>query len=82
MDSLVFRFEKWFFSNSWGPVEPYTAILGDYRIFKKAVQDIALNKTIIELGCLDGKWTEIYHGLANEVILVDLDNLIEPAIKH
>ena len=56
--------------------------MGDYRIVKKAVQDIALNKTILELGCLDGKWTQTYHGLANEVILVDLDKSIEPTLKN
>ena len=70
------------FSNSWGLVDAYNPGLVDYRIVKKAVQDIALNKTILELGCLDGKWTQTYHGLANEVILVDLDKSIEPTLKN
>jgi ubiquinone/menaquinone biosynthesis C-methylase UbiE len=70
------------FSNSWGSVDAYNPGLGDYRIVKKAVQEIALKKTVLELGCLDGKWTQTYHGLANEVILVDLDNSIEPTLKH
>ena len=70
------------FSNSWGLVDAYNLGLGDYRIVKKALQDITLNKTSLELGCLDGKWTQTYPWAANEVILVDVDKSIESTLKN
>lgn len=39
------------------------------------------NKTVLELGCLDGKWSKYFFGKAKDVILVDLDKRIENILR-
>jgi SAM-dependent methyltransferase len=68
------------FSEAWGKVDTYNFGLGDYRIINTEIRNLASEKVVLELGCLDGKWTTVYHEVAKNVWLVDLDNALEETL--
>jgi len=69
------------YSYSWGDPEKSDDILGNYLKIK---DDFLLpnikEKVVLELGCLDGKWSQYILPNAKEAILVDLNKSIIPLL--
>jgi ubiquinone/menaquinone biosynthesis C-methylase UbiE len=71
------------FSDSWGKVDQFNEGLGDYRIVKTKI--VSMNKrlvSVLEIGCLYGKWSEVLVENFDEVHLMDLtDDLLPTLVK-
>lgn len=67
------------FSFSWGKIDQYNEGLGDYRIVLKKI--ISMSKSfdsILKIGCLDGKWSEVLVEHFDEAHLMDLNDKLLP----
>jgi ubiquinone/menaquinone biosynthesis C-methylase UbiE len=69
------------FSSAWGKIDQYNEGQGDYRIVLKKI--ILMSKSfdsILEIGCLDGKWSEVLVEHFDEVHLMDLNDKLLPIL--
>ena len=69
------------FSLGWGEIDKYNKGLGDYRVVLKKI--ISMSKSfdsILEIGCLDGKWSEVLVEHFDEVHLMDLNDKLLPIL--
>ncbi len=69
--------------SSWGKQLEKEVVLGDYL----KIRDVFLlpnivNKTVLELGCLDGKWSQYIVPNAKHTFLVDLSKDILPILLN
>jgi ubiquinone/menaquinone biosynthesis C-methylase UbiE len=70
------------YSNHWGKIDQYNEGLGDYRIVKdKLVKLSESNKSVLEIGCLDGKWSKVLIDNFKDVHLIDLDDKLVPLLR-
>ena len=70
------------FSNHWGKINEYNKNLGDYRIVKKNLMKFSKShNTVLEIGCLDGKWSEVLIDNFKNVFLLDLNDKLLPFLK-
>jgi ubiquinone/menaquinone biosynthesis C-methylase UbiE len=70
------------FSFGWGKIDKYNKGLGDYRVVLKKI--ISMSKSfdsIVEIGCLDGKWSEVLVEHFDEVHLMDLNDKLLPILQ-
>ncbi len=67
---------------SWGgPLEE--KVLGDYIKIKNCfLLPHISNKSVLEIGCLDGKWSQYIVPIAQHTFLVDLSKEILPALQN
>ena len=57
--------------------------LGDYMMIKDGLLlPNITGKTVVEIGCLDGKWSQYIVPHANHSILVDLSKEILPVLNE
>tara|TARA_B100000780_G_scaffold273742_1_gene237709 strand:+ start:4476 stop:5249 length:774 start_codon:yes stop_codon:yes gene_type:complete len=70
------------FSNRWGIINQNDKLLGDYRIVleKITVLSNSLN-CVLEIGSLDGKWSEVLIKNFKSVSLIDLNEELLPILK-
>jgi len=69
--------------NSWGHSIDSETILGDYlSIRDKMLLPNIIHKTVCEIGCLDGKWSEVIVPVADYTFLVDLSRSILPVLNE
>ena len=69
------------FSLGWGEIDKYNKGLGDYRVVLKKI--ISMSKSfdsILEIGCLDGKWSKVLVEHFDEVHLMDLNDKLLPIL--
>ena len=69
------------FSFGWGKIDQYNEGLGDYRIVLKKIISMSESfDSILEIGCLDGKWSEVLVEHFDEVHLMDLNDKLLPIL--
>ena len=67
---------------SWGESIENENRLGDYmRIKNEYLLPNIVDKTVVEIGCLDGKWSQYIVPCANHSFLVDLSDEILPILN-
>jgi ubiquinone/menaquinone biosynthesis C-methylase UbiE len=69
-------------STGWGFVDRYNPGLGDYRKIKELLEAKCLNKSVLDLGCLDGKWAEVIIKNCSLLNLVDLSDDLLPYLMN
>lgn len=63
------------FSFGWGKIDQYNEGLGDYRIVLNKIISMSESfDSVLEIGCLDGKWSEVLIDKYDEVHLIDLND--------
>jgi len=70
-------------SFGWGKIDQYNEGLGDYRIVLKKI--ISMSKSfdsVLEIGCLDGKWSEVLIDRYDEVHLIDMNDKLLPILEQ
>jgi ubiquinone/menaquinone biosynthesis C-methylase UbiE len=73
--------EQDYSSNRWGYIDKYNPGLGDYAKIKDILIAKCSNKSTLDLGCLDGKWSEVIIKNASSLTLVDLGDDLLPLLK-
>jgi ubiquinone/menaquinone biosynthesis C-methylase UbiE len=68
-------------SKGWGFVDRINPALGDYSKIKNVLENKCANKNTLEIGCLDGKWSEVVIKNSLSLILVDLTDALLPLLK-
>ncbi len=69
-------------SKGWGYVDRYNPGLGDYAKIRDLLLSKCANKCVLDLGCLDGKWSQIISDRSCSLILVDLSEELLPLLKN
>tara|TARA_B110000240_G_C13335738_1_gene383267 strand:+ start:85 stop:810 length:726 start_codon:yes stop_codon:yes gene_type:complete len=71
------------FSNHWGKIDQYNKGLGDYRVINDKLISLSESyKSVLEIGCLDGKWSKVLIDNFKDVHLLDLNNELVPVLKQ
>ncbi len=69
------------YSYVWGNPDTSNGDLGNYlKIKSEYLIPNVKDKVVLELGCLDGKWSQFIVPIARKTILVDLDKSIIPLL--
>ena len=70
------------YSDSWGKVDCYNPGLGDYRKISIDIKNFAnpYPKDVIDLGCLDGKWSIEHAKYFHKVHCVDLTDELKSVL--
>ena len=69
-------------SKGWGYVDRYNPGLGDYKKIRDLLISKCLNKDTLDLGCLDGKWSEVIKNTCSSLTLVDLSDELLPVLTR
>ena len=70
------------FSIGWGKIDQYNEGLGDYRIVLKKIISMSESfDSVLEIGCLDGKWSEVLIERFDVVHLIDLNDKLLPILE-
>ena len=83
LESYLKLDDKENFSFHWGKIDQYNERFGDYRIVLKKI--ISMSKSfdsVLEIGCLDGKWSEVLIDHFDEVHLIDLNDKLLPILEQ
>ena len=72
------------YSNLWGSIEKYNPGLGDYKKISKDIIKYSCpnSKEVIDIGCLDGKWSVELAKHFHKVHCVDLTDLLYDLLRE
>lgn len=57
-------------------IKPYVEYKSDYNYYKKVVENITPNTTMLDIGCGSGEKSTRYFSLAKKIVMLDIENVM------